>query len=123
MSNPDFVFVTADIPHADFSRGLPHGRYRVVVNPERAQKYLQARLLLKLVCLPLLGVGAALAISGYAIAGLILVAVGMLLPRVVKKKAPQILLYLATRDAAIYKEAVDHEILEVRAPTAVVNHG
>jgi hypothetical protein len=117
MSNPEYVFVTADVPHADFSRGLPHGRYRVVVNPERAQKYLQARLLLKLVCLPLLGIGAALAISGYAVAGLVMVAVGMLLPRIVKKKAPQILLYLATRDATIYREAVEHEILEVRAPT------
>ena len=115
MAKPDPVFVTADIPWADFSKGMPHGRYRVVVNPERAQQFVQARLLLKLVCLPILGLGAALAIAGYPFVGLPLVLLGLVLPRLVKKKAPQLLLHLATRDAAVYREAIEAEILEVRA--------
>ncbi|WP_151447825.1 hypothetical protein [Lacisediminimonas profundi] len=116
MGHPDPVFVTADVSWADFNRGLPHGRYRVVINPELAQKYVAARLLIKLISLPVLGIGVALAISGYPLAGLPLVALGLLLPRIVKKKAPQLLLHLVTRDAAIYKDAIEHEILEVREP-------
>jgi hypothetical protein len=123
MAHPDPSFATADVPHAQFQRGLPHGLYRVVVNPERAQKYIQARLMLKTICLPILGIGAALAIAGYALAGLPLVAIGLLLPRIVRKKAPELLLHFAQRDAKVYQEALEYEILEVRAPVAANDAG
>lgn len=116
MAHPDPVFVTADVPHAEFSRGLPFGHYRVVVNPEKAQKYVQARLLIKLIALPVLGIGAAVALAGYPIPGVILVVLGFVVPRIIKHKASELLLHLAMRDPKIYREAVDYEILEVRAP-------
>jgi hypothetical protein len=102
------------IPHQEFKTGLPRGRFRVIVNPERAQKYLKHKLLVVGIALPMIGIGAALAISGYPWAGAPLVLIGILLPRYIKKQAPQILLYLVQNDANTYQEAIEYEILEVR---------
>ena len=106
---------TLDVPFAEFRAGLPLGKFRVIVNPERAQKYIKHRLFIVGIALPLLGIGAALALSGYMWAGLPLVAIGFLLPRVVKAHAPKILLHLAQQDFKTYQEAIDFEILEVRS--------
>lgn len=103
-----------NVPHQEFSAGLPAGRFSVIVNPVLAQKYIKHRLFVVGISLPLLGIGAALALSGYFWAGLPLVAAGFLLPRVVKAQAPKILLYLAQQDAKTYFEAMKFGILEVR---------
>lgn len=106
---------TLDVPFAEFCAGLPVGRFRVIVNPERAQKYVKHRLFIVGIAMPLLGIGAALAISGYMWFGLPMVVLGLVLPRVVKAHAPKILLHLAQQDAKTYREAIDFEILEVRS--------
>ena len=103
-----------NIPHEEFSAGLPAGRFNVIVNPVLAQKYVRHRLFVVGISLPLLGIGAALALSGYFWSGLPLVAAGFLLPRVIKAHAPRILLYLAQHDAKTYFEAMNFGILEVR---------
>jgi hypothetical protein len=108
MTDPIFV------PHQEFKTGLPRGRFHVIVNPERAQKYIKHKLMVVAIALPMIGIGAALAISGYPWAGAPLVLIGILLPRYIKKQAAQILLYLAQNDVKTYKEAIDYEILEVR---------
>jgi len=102
------------VPHNEFSAGLPAGRFHVIVNPVLAQKYVKHRLFVVGISLPLLGIGAALGISGYFWAGLPLVAAGFLLPRVIKAQAPKILLFLAQHDANTYVEAMKFGILEVR---------
>jgi hypothetical protein len=104
------------VPFTEFRAGLPVGRFRVIVNPERAQKYVKHRLFIVGIALPLLGLGAALALSGYVWAGLPMVAIGALLPRVIKAHAPKILLHLAGQDAKTYQESIDFEIMEVREP-------
>ena len=103
-----------NIPHDEFCAGLRAGRFQVIVNPHLAQKYVRHRLFVVGISLPLLGIGAALAISGYFWAGLPLVAAGFMLPRVIKAQAPKILLYLAQHDAKTYFEAMKFGILEVR---------
>jgi hypothetical protein len=103
-----------NIPHDEFSAGLPAGRFHVIVNPALAQKYVRHRLFVVGISLPVLGIGAALAISGYPWMGLPLVILGFLLPRVIKAQAPKILLYLAQHDAKTYAEAMNFGILEVR---------
>ena len=103
-----------NIPHDEFSAGLPAGRFNIIVNPHLAQKYVRHRLFVVGISLPLLGIGAAMAISGYFWAGLPLVAAGFLLPRAIKAQAPKILLYLAQHDAKTYFEAMKFGILEVR---------
>jgi len=102
------------VPHAEFCQGLPAGRFRLIVNPERAKKYIRHRLFIVAIALPMLGIGAALALSGYPWLGLALVAAGVVLHRTVTAQSARILLYLATQDERTYNEAIDYEILEVR---------
>lgn len=104
----------AEVPHQEFRTGVPAGRFRLIVNPERAQKYVKHRLFVVGISLPLLGIGTALGLSGYPWIGLPLVVVGALLHRVIKAHATKILLHLALQDAKVYREALDYEILEVR---------
>lgn len=114
-------FVTADVPYDDFRRGLPFGKYRVVVNPERARAYLQARLLMKVVLLPVIGLGIGMALLGWFWVALPLVLLGVLAPRLLRRKAPELLLYLSLRDPDVYRDALRGEILEVRAPASAAN--
>lgn len=102
------------LPHDEFRAGVPAGRFDLIVNPGRAQRYVRHRLFVVGISLPLLGIGAALAVSGYPWFGLPLVLVGMLLHRVVKAHATKILLHLALTDAKTYFEAMEFAILEVR---------
>lgn len=108
-------FKTADVSHDDFRRGLPHGHYRVVINPDLAPKYVQHRLAIRMLMLPVLGIGVALGLSGYIWAGLILVTIGFLGPRLIRRHAARLLLHLASQNQDIYREAIHYEILEVRA--------
>jgi hypothetical protein len=103
-----------EVSHAEFRSGLPAGRFRLIVNPERARKYVRHRLFVVAITLPMVGIGAALALSGYPWVGLALVVAGVLLHRLITAQAPRILLHLATQDARIYHEAIEYEILEVR---------
>lgn len=102
------------VPHEEFRIGLPAGRFRVIVNPDRARKYVKHRLLLTALILPIIGTGIGMAFYGYRWLGLGLVILGVLAHRLVAHQAPKILLHMATQDPKIYHEAIDFEILEVR---------
>ena len=103
-----------ELPHAAFCAGLPAGRCHLIVNPERAQKYIRQRLFVVGLALPVIGIGTALAWSGYLWIGFPMVAAGVLVPRVVKAHAAKILLHLVLREEKTYREALDFEIMEVR---------
>lgn len=102
------------VPHAEFRRGLPAGHFRLIVNPERARKFVRHRLLMMPVTIAMAGIGIALALSKMPWWGLGLIAAAVLLNRLVRLQAPKILLYLATQDEKTYFEAMEFEILEVR---------
>lgn len=102
------------VPHAEFRTGLPAGRFRVIVNPDRARKYVKHRLLLTALVLPVIGTGIGMAFFDYRWLGLGLVLAGIAAHRLVSHQAPRILLHMATEDARIYHEAIEFEILEVR---------
>jgi hypothetical protein len=102
------------VPYEEFRIGLPAGRFRVIVNPDRARKYVKHRLLLTALILPIIGTGIGMAFYGYRWLGLGLVIVGVLAHRLVAYQAPKILLHMVTHDPKIYHEALDFEILEVR---------
>ena len=105
------------VPYQEFRSGLPAGRFRLIVNPERAQKYVKQRLFVVGISLPILGIGIVLSLYGYAWIGLPLVLIGAPLHRVIKAHAAKILLHLALHDDKIYHEALEYEILEVRYAT------
>ena len=50
-----------EVSHQEFRTGLPAGRFRVIVNPERARKYVKHRLMLTALILPIIGTGIGMA--------------------------------------------------------------
>jgi len=110
-SGDDFADYVA---HEEFRAGLPAGRFRVVVDPKLARRYVSQRLLLLVVVMPVIGLGIALALLGAVWAGAAVVAAGIALNRVVMWQAPRILLHLALRDPKVYAFATEHALMEVR---------
>ena len=102
------------IAHEEFRSGLAHGRFRIVVNPELARRYVVQRTRMNLVAVLVIGAGAALALSGQSWWGAALVAVGVVTSRLVRRKAAQILLHLAAQDPGVYAEVTTQGVLEVR---------
>jgi hypothetical protein len=102
------------VPHAEFRTGLPAGHFRVIVNPERARKFVRHRLLIFPIALSVAGVGVALALMGHPAWGLGLVALAVVANRLVSMQAAKILLFLASHDEGVYFQAMEFEILEVR---------
>lgn len=110
-SGEDFADYVA---HEEFRAGLPAGRFRVVVDPKLARRYVSQRLLLLVVVMPVIGLGIALALLGAVWAGAAVVAAGIALNRVVMWQAPRILLHLALRDPKVYAFATGNALMEVR---------
>jgi len=102
------------VAHEEFRAGLPAGRFRVVVDPKLARRYVAQRLLLLVVLMPVIGVGIALVLTGRTLPGALLVFAGVALHRVVRWQAPRILLNMALRDAAVYEHVTQNGVMEVR---------
>jgi hypothetical protein len=112
MSND--AYTPAYVPHSEFLSGLSAGRFRVIVNPDRAKKYVKHRLFIIGICTPMIGIGVVLSLWGYLWVGLPLLIAGVALHRLVTAHAPKILLHLATQDPSVYDDAIEYEIMEVR---------
>jgi len=102
------------IPFNEFRNGLPFGRFRVIVNPKLAQKYMNQRLFVTGISIALVALGLLLVFSGVRWFGAVIVILGVALSRIIRSQAPKMLLHLAMRDERVYREALDKEILEVR---------
>ena len=61
-----------------------------------------------------IGAGAVLALTGYALPGVVLVVLGIAANRLVRRQAGKIVLQLATRDPAVYAEVTSNGVMEVR---------
>lgn len=102
------------IPHDEFRNGLPHGRFRIVVNPALVRPYVVQRTRVNVLAVIVIGAGAVLALSGLAGPGVVLVALGIAANRVVRHQAARIVLHLAARDPAVYAEVTSNGVMEVR---------
>lgn len=102
------------VEHKEFCENLPLGRYRVIINPHKADRFLKHKLFIMGVTVPLIGIGIALVLWGFIYIGLALGAIGFALPRIIKHQAGRILLHLALNDAKTYYDAIEYEIMEVR---------
>ena len=98
----------------EFRDGLAAGRFRVVVDPKLARRYVSQRLLLMVLVTPVIGIGIALALTGARWPGALLVAAGVVFHRVVLWQAPHILLHMAVRDPKVYANATQQGMMEVR---------
>lgn len=102
------------IAFEEFRNGLPHGRFRVIVNPELARPFVAHRVNATPVAIAIIGIGIASALAGHAIVGLVVVIVGVLFRRSVIWQAPKLLLQLASRQPATYRDATEGGVMEVR---------
>lgn len=101
--------------HSEFVAEYQSGRISVNFDAPRAGRLLSARLLLPLFMLPLLGVGVALALFGWLWSGLAVIALGIVVPRLIKRSAPHFLLTQVLQDAALYDEVYGSGVMQIVA--------
>lgn len=101
--------------HAEFVAAHRNGTLRVTFDPQRAARYLSSRLLLPLVMMPLIGAGIALALTGSVWIGLAVIALGIVLPRLIKRSAPKFLLMQALQDEKLYLELTQAGVIRFDA--------
>ncbi len=99
--------------HDEFVSAYRNGTLRVRIDPRLASRYISARLLLPFVMLPVLGIGIALALTGSVWTGLAVIALGIVLPRLIKRSAPRFLLTQALQDEKIYRDLIAAAALEI----------
>ena len=102
------------IAHEAFRAGLPHGEFRIVVNPKLARPYVVQRTRIKVFAVTVIGIGAVLALSGQPVPGGMLVVLGIVANRLVRHQAGRIVLHLAAKDPAVYAEVTSNGVMEVR---------
>ncbi|MEJ7686437.1 MAG: hypothetical protein WKG52_05255 [Variovorax sp.] len=74
------------VPFEEFRNGLPHGQFRVIVNPMLAAPFVTHRTHATGLAIAIIGPGIAAALGGYPWIGGVLVAAGILLRRAVTRR-------------------------------------
>ena len=105
------------LTHAEFDAAYGRGEVTVNFAPKAAAKFLSARLLLPLFMMPVLGSGVALALVGWVWSGLAVIAIGIIVPRLIKRGAPHFLLQQSLSDANLYQELLRNGIMETISST------
>jgi len=101
------------LTHREFVEAYGEGRIIVNFDPQAAAKFLSARLLLPLFMMPVLGIGVALALSGWIWTGLLVIALGIVIPRLIKRGAPSFLMQQMLGDEGLYREALHAGIMQI----------
>lgn len=101
--------------HAEFIEAYRSGAVRVHVDPKAAAGYVSGRLLLPLVMLPILGIGVALALTGWLWIGFALIGLATVAPILIKRSASHFVLTQALEDERFYAEALDSRVIVIRA--------
>jgi hypothetical protein len=99
--------------HGEFVAAYARGELRVEIEPRSAARHLSSRLLLPFVMMPVLGIGIALALVGWIFSGLTIIALGIVVPHLIKRSAPHFLLTQALDDAAVYDDLARSGVLRV----------
>ena len=103
--------------HADFVASYARGEIKVQIDPRGAARHLSARLLLPFVVMPVLGTGVALALLGWIFSGFAIIALGIVVPQLIKRSAPHFLLTQALGNAAVYDDVTRSGVLRVTPVT------
>ena len=99
--------------HAEFLRAYGEGAIRIDVDRKAAARFVSGRLLLPLVMLPVLGIGSALALTGWVWTGLAIIGLATLAPMLIKRSAPQFVVTQALADETFYADAVCAGVLHI----------
>lgn len=104
--------------HPEFVAAYQNGAISVSFDPRAAAQFLSARLLLPLMMLPVLGLGVALALLGWIWSGLAVIALGIIVPRLIKRGAPHFLLTHALSDPVFYDDVCKAGVMRITPRTA-----
>ncbi len=99
--------------HQEFVAAYQARSIRVSIDRDVAARFVAGRALLALVLLPVLGLGVALALVGYAIAGIAIFLAALLLRYVVRRSSNGFLLWRALNDATFYQQVVAAQVLRI----------
>lgn len=105
--------------HGEFVAAYVRGKLKVEIEPRSAARHLSARLLLPFVMMPVLGIGVALALVGWIFSGLAVIALGIIVPQLIKRSAPHFLLTQALQDAAVYEDLARSGVLRATPVSAI----
>jgi hypothetical protein len=101
------------VTHSEFVAAYRERRIRIHIDPRAAAKYMSARLLLPLVMMPVLGIGVALALIGWVWAGLAVIAIGIIAPRLIKRSATRFIVTNALKDERFYLDVTGAQVMRV----------
>jgi len=107
--------------HSEFVAAYSRGDVRVEIDRKAAARFLSARLLLPFATMPVLGIGVALALVGWIYTGLTIIAAGLIVPRLIKRGAPQFLLQQAIVDAPTYDALLRANVMHLATPASHPN--
>jgi hypothetical protein len=97
--------------HEEFVAAYREGRIRVNIDREAAVRFVSGRAMLPLVMLPILGLGVALALVGYVIAGTAVFVAALVLRFLVRRSSDGFLVWRALHDAEFYRQVVAARVL------------
>ncbi len=101
------------LPHDEFITAMHDGSITVNFDPKEAAHFVSGQLMLPLVKLPVLGIGVALALVGWIWTGLLIVAVGIIVPLIIKRGAPYFLMQQALEDEEIYRSLISAGVMQI----------
>ena len=99
--------------HQEFVAAFEAGRIRVAIDRDAAAHFVSGRAILPLAMLPVLGLGVALALGSYVIAGTMIFLAALLLRFLVRRSSNGFLLWRALRDPDFYREVVAAQVLRI----------
>ena len=110
--------------HADFVEAWRAGQVGVEIDRRRAGAFLAARLLLPFVAIAVIGLGIALVLWGWMWLGLAVGAIGIVVPRSIKRGAGAFLMAHIADDPELFESALASGAVSiVPAHTAVAGAG
>lgn len=101
------------LSHHDFVTAFHDGAITVTFDPKGTARFISARLLLPLFMMPVLGIGVALALTGWIWTGFAVMALGIIVPRLIKRGAPRFLMQQMMEDEGLYREVLHAGIMQV----------
>ncbi|RPJ47620.1 MAG: hypothetical protein EHM16_05355 [Betaproteobacteria bacterium] len=112
MASPPAV-LPLSLSHREFVTAFHNASIIVNFDPKGAARVLSAQLLLPLFMMPVLGLGVALALVGWVWAGLLVIALGIVVPRLIKRSAPRFLIQQALEDETVYQNLLRTNVMQV----------
>jgi hypothetical protein len=101
------------VTHEEFVARYQAGRIRVKIDRQAAARFVAGRTMLPLVLLPVLGLGVALALVGYVIAGVTIFVAALLLRYLVRRSSDGFLMSRALQDAEFYRQVLAAQVLMI----------